>query len=112
MAFLKPHYPLVQLPSRMELLLFLIKEDIKSRKFFNGLRELGLDDAWYGSELSTLIIAYAGLDSESDAHTDFYYHLTCRHLQFQNDRESLMQSAVNVYTELMAWKEKTTLKGK
>jgi len=95
----------------MELLLFLIKEDLKSRKFFDGLRELGLDDAWYGSELSTLIIAYAGLDNESDADNDFYYHLMCRHLQFQNDRESLMQCAVNVYTELMAEKEKTYPKG-
>lgn len=106
MEFITAHYPLVQLPSRMELLLFLIKEDLKSRKFFDGLRELGLDDAWYGSELGTLILTYAGFDTELDAHTDFYYTMTSRHLKFENDRESLMQSALNVYAELMAQKNK------
>ena len=36
-------FPLVKLPAKAELTLYLIKEELKSHKFFTGLRDIGLD---------------------------------------------------------------------
>lgn len=52
-----------QLPTEKELLLYLTAQDLKSRRFFDGLRELGLDDDYYQSELGDLILTYARLKS-------------------------------------------------
>lgn len=60
---------------RDNLILLLIGEELKSHKFFSALRKLGLDDAFYQTDLSTYILNYTGFDAEQDAVVDRYFHL-------------------------------------
>lgn len=61
--------------STEELLQFLIREELKNRKFFAGLRALGLEGNDLESNLGVLIVRCAGLHAESDAVLDHYYQL-------------------------------------
>jgi hypothetical protein len=45
---MKPiHQPLPDLPTPQELLCALIREDLRSHRFFTGLRKLGIDDVYH-----------------------------------------------------------------
>lgn len=49
-------YPLVKLPSNIQLVLYLIQEELKSRKLFHALRHAALTDCPYQPCLDTLIL--------------------------------------------------------
>ena len=59
--------------SQTQLTLYLITEELKTRKFFNGLLDLGLDNCPYQPNLDKLIMAYIGLPDDVDDAFDFYY---------------------------------------
>ncbi|RAV97604.1 hypothetical protein [Pseudochryseolinea flava] len=46
MKFNSDRYPLVKLPQKIDYCLYLIKEELKSRRFFEGLHSVGLDDVY------------------------------------------------------------------
>jgi hypothetical protein len=93
---------LVKMPSKLELTLFLIREELKSRKFFNGLLELGLDDCYYQPHLDELIMANVGLDDNQDKTFDFYYAIMEKYSQkIEPDKDSITEQAFNAYTELV-----------
>ena len=99
-------YPIPSLPTTEELLLYLISEDLKSRRFFDGLRELGLDDAYYQAELCTLILIYARLSPEPNEAVDFYYHLLGKYAEhLPPNTTALLKAANKVYKELMVFKD-------
>lgn len=52
--------PIVKLPSKLQMTLYLIKEELKSRKLFHALREAGLDDC--SNWRKRLACAFIGLD--------------------------------------------------
>lgn len=92
----------LKLPSNVEITLFLIKEELKSRKFFNSLRESGLDNCHYQPHLDELIMASFGLDDDSNESFDFYYNT----IEEFSDRiepgeSSAVEQAFNVYLELL-----------
>lgn len=93
--------PLVALPPKARLALFLIREELKSRKFFNGLRQVGLDYTYYQPHLDEAILNCVGLDSESDEVFDLYYALIeKRCTKIREDETSVMKQALKVYVEL------------
>jgi hypothetical protein len=99
--------PLVKLPSDTEIVLYLIKEELKSHKFFNGLRGVGLDDCFYQPNLSTLIIGYTGLADELDEPFEFYYKLLEKYSEeMEADNESVTKLALNVYMDLISEKKR------
>lgn len=82
--------------------LCLIKEELKSRKFFNTLRSLGLDNSYYQPHLDELILSYVGLNDELDETFDFYYSVMEKYsASINKDEKSMMGEAVEVYIELM-----------
>jgi hypothetical protein len=96
-------YPLVKLPAQKDLLLYLIKEELKSRRFFNGLREIGLDDCYFQPDFSTIVLAYTGFTDEENATYDFYFNLLEKYSeQIEPADESVMKHAFNVYIDLLA----------
>lgn len=98
---------LVKLPPEIELLLFLIMEELKSNKFFNGLAKVGLGDCNYQSNFGTVILAYAGFDSQPDDLFNFYLELVERYsVEIEDDHNSIMEQAFNLYTDLMIEKKK------
>lgn len=95
--------PHVQSPSQKELILQLLKQELKSYRFFNGLREVGLDDSFYHSDFSSLVLTYIGFDDEENATYDFYFALLEKYSScFQAHEETVAKLALSIYVELVA----------
>lgn len=100
-------YQLVKLPSEVQIILYLIKEELKSHKFFSALREIGLDDSYYQSELNPIILAHFDLDDESNETMDLYFALLEKYSRIiEPGNNSLQNEAFNFYVDLMMTKKK------
>jgi len=99
---LKAQSPLVELPHEADLCLYLLKEELKSWKFFNSLRQAGLDGSIYQMDLSSAILGLAGLSDQQNDIQDFYFHLMDK---LSNEMEpvphDMMRCALVAYGELM-----------
>jgi hypothetical protein len=101
------NYPLVKLPPSIDLTLFLIREELKSQKFFNGLQKVGLHDCYYQAHLVKAILYHVGLDDGTDATFEFYYKLIeKRSKKIEANNDSVMKQAFKVYMELMMEKRR------
>lgn len=99
-------YPLVKLPSGTQVTLYLIKEELKSRKFFNSLQEMGLDDCYFQPHLDTLILKSLDLDEDSDKTFDAYYEIIeHRSKKIDADNDSIMKQALKALMELKRLKK-------
>jgi len=100
-------YPIVRVPLKMQMSIYLIKEELKSRKFFRTLQEMGLDDCYFQPHLDTLILRSLDLDDDSDKTFDAYYEIIeHRSKKIDADDESIMKQALKVYMELKRLKKK------
>jgi hypothetical protein len=100
----------VRLPEQTELILFLIKEDLKSERFFEILRTAGLGNCSYQPDLSSLILAYTGLYDELDDTWEFYFQLLRLHSYDMPAREPVIaERAKCMYNALVAEKERRKL---
>jgi hypothetical protein len=102
-----PRFPLVKLPAKVQQSLYLIKEELKSRKLFHALHEIGLDDCYFQPHLDSLILRSVGLDDGSDE-TFMTYHTIVerRSRKIEADNDSIMKQALKVYNELILEKKK------
>ena len=96
-------YPFIKLPRKVEMALFLIAEELKSRKFFNGLRNLGLDDCSYEHHFNSPIAHYMDLEDHSDTMYSRIDDLLEKHSSKVNadDGESVMRQVLTVYVDLV-----------
>lgn len=95
-------YPLIKLPADIQVPIFLIREELKSRKFFRALQETGLDDCYYQPHLDTLILRTLDMDDDSDETFDAYYKIIERRSKkISPDNDSIMKQALKVYHELL-----------
>ena len=98
---------LVKLPADIDLVLFLIQEELKSTKFFNGLAHVGLTDCYYQSHFSTVILASVGFDERPDDLHEFYLDLIDkRSNKIKTNNDSVMKQAFKVYIDLMIEKKR------
>jgi len=105
------HYPLVKLLSDTQITCYLIKEVLKSRKFFNALQEMGLDDCYFQPHLDELILRSLDMDDDSDKTFDAYYEIIERRSKkIDADNDSIIKQALKTYMELKRLKKE--LKGK
>ncbi|HTJ53215.1 MAG TPA: hypothetical protein VL443_27360 [Cyclobacteriaceae bacterium] len=101
-----------QLLTKKEITLQLIKEELKSRKFFNALLDLGLDNCPYQSNLDDLIMNFVGLNDDADETFDFYYDVMDRHGKLITaNKESIGRQALEAYDELMVEIKRRESKG-
>lgn len=89
-----------------DFILHLIREELKIRKFFNILREVGLEECFYEPDLSFLILTSLGLNDGKD---ETYYHFSdlmdaCSK-KIKADQESLAKQAKKAYQMLVGRKE-------
>jgi hypothetical protein len=90
-----------------DLTLHLIKEELKSRKFFNVLRTVGLDDAFYQADLYSPILEHFELNDDSNETLDFYYALFEKYsVTVEANENSLTRAALDVYAELVEEKKR------
>ena len=102
---------LFPLPSEDQLILFLISEDLKSTRFFNGLADLGLEDSSYQSYFGTVVLALTGFADQSDELVRFYVDLLERRSRkITEDVARTRRQAFKIYVELMVEKKRRTLK--
>lgn len=95
------HYPLVKLPSDTQIALFLIKEELKTRKLFQALHEAGLDDCYYQPHLDTLILQSVGVYDGTDETFEVYTEIMDRRSKkIDMDHELIVKQAMKAYIEL------------
>jgi len=89
----------------IDFILYLIKEELKIRKFFNTLRQVGLEDCYYQPDLSFLILKSLGLNDGKD---ETFYHyselMDACSKKIKTDHESLAKQARRVYRQLVGKK--------
>lgn len=103
----KSQFPFVKLPSSVDLTLFLIREELKSQKFFNGIQQLGISDCYYQPHLGKAILAQLNMDDGSDEIYEFYYKLIDkRSKKIDEDYDSVMKQTMKVYVALMGEKKR------
>ena len=97
------NYPLVRLPQSDQVLLCLIREELKANRFFNGLAEVGLEDCYFQPHLTFVILTCAGFDDLPDDLIGFYLDLLDTHSEkIEPDQESIMKEALGMYAALKA----------
>jgi hypothetical protein len=103
----KARFPFVKLPASLDLVLFLISQDLKSHKLFNIVDQLGMGDCPYQPYLGKVILAQLNMDDGSDEIFQFYDKLIekrCR--KIDGDQKSMMKQTMKVYAELITEKER------
>lgn len=107
----KSRFPLTRLTNKQEATLYLIREELKSRKFFRTLQQAGLHDCYFQPHLDLLILRSLDLDDDSDKVFDAYYDIIeHRSRKIEADNDTIMKQALKVYMELKQLRKK--LKGK
>ena len=98
---------LVKLPSDIELILFMIKEELKNTKFFNGLGKVGLEDCFYQSHFGELVLGYMGFDDIPDDLLEFYCDLIDKYSEkIEEDNKLITKYAFDVYGEILIEKKR------
>ncbi|GHN01135.1 hypothetical protein WSM22_26240 [Cytophagales bacterium WSM2-2] len=93
---------LVNLPRESDLCIFLIREELKSWKFFNYLRQTDLDGSMYQMDLSEAILSLVGITDPADEVYDFYYDLIEKHsTEMKPGSMDITRRAMMVWGELV-----------
>ncbi len=101
----------IAIPDRVQLILVLAGEEIKSCKFFSTLRQVGLDDAFYQTNLCSLILQKMGFEEESNEVLDGYFTLLERHSErLEATENSVRECAFQFYLELLELKKRIALR--
>lgn len=107
MELKKLNVPLVKLPSDIDLILFMIREELKSTKLFNGLAHIGLEDFSLQCHLSIPVLAYMGFEERPDDLLEFYTDLISRYSEkVEADNDVIMKCVFDVYMEMIIEKKK------
>jgi hypothetical protein len=103
----KSNHPLTKLPGKVDYCLFLIKEELKARRFFEGMHSVGVDDIYLQPHLDRLIMKCVGLDDGTDETGEFYFEIMERRSKkIGLDNDSIVTQALKVYIELVAEKKR------
>ena len=101
------YFPLVKLPQRLDEILYMIREDLKSQKYFDGQAELNGVESPFRPHLAKLILLRMNLDDGSDEIFEFYYRLVeKRSKKIGEDNDSIMKQVMSVYAELVGEKQR------
>jgi hypothetical protein len=93
--------------TRIQISVFLISEDLKTRKLVNGLIHIGCDSCFCVGELCDLVLAYMGFDDRPNELYTFYFELLdryCEEVSHENDRP--IKEALIIYAELRRERER------
>lgn len=99
-------YPLIKLPSDVEFSIYLIREELKSRRLFHVFHKIGFDECYFQPNLDTLILAILGLNNISDETFGAYCTIMDkRSKKIEDNSESITKQALRAYHELVNLKE-------
>ncbi len=99
-------FPLVKLPTETQISLYLIREELKSRKFFYVLGKVGLDDCFFQVHLDIIIMDCLGMNDGTDETYSIYDAIVEKHARrIQDSKASIGRHARKVYQELLEAKK-------
>lgn len=107
---MKSSFPLIKLPTDIQSTLYLIREELKSRKLFHALHEVGLDDCYFQPHLDSLIMRSIGLDDSDETFTTYDDIMDKRSRKIQADHEGITKQALKAYHELLLVKKALSAK--
>ncbi|HEY5751246.1 MAG TPA: hypothetical protein VIU12_34525 [Chryseolinea sp.] len=100
-------FPLVPPPLDIQFTLDLIKEELKSRKFFNTLQKMGLGNSPFQPHLGALILRTLNMDPDAEVTFNTYYRIIERRSKkIRAQGHSVAKQALKVYHELVAERER------
>ncbi len=104
---MKPHYriPLVRLPADMDQTLYLIREELKSRKLFHALHEVGIDDCYFQPHLDSLILRSLGIEATDATFEKYNTIMNKRSKKIEADLQVITRQAIKVHHELTLLKK-------
>lgn len=106
-------YPLVRLPRELDFCLYLIREELKSRRFFEGLQKVGIYDTFWQPHLDLPILQMMGLDCESDEVAEVYFEIMERRSKkVKAGKDSVVIQALKAHRELEQEKRRRQKIGK
>jgi hypothetical protein len=101
---------LTRLSSSIDLALFLIREELKSRRFFNTLREAGIEDVYYQPQLDKAIFVILELEEDNEETFKGYTRIMEDHaMRIRQDSEVIQEEAVGAYEKLVELKKGAAL---
>ena len=91
-----------------QLILSLIKEDLRCSKLVNGLSELGLDAGKYHTELSNIVFDMMGFDVQNDSLLEFYFNCLeeVAGVKDVEDMQAMGKLARDIYERLVGERER------
>src|SRR5436853_513702 len=90
-------------PTAFEIAFYLLKAELKNRKFTKTLEEVGFDTTFYSLDFSALILDLLGLDKRSDETFEIYHQLLenfVQQIDLKDQDENLNQVANEFYRAL------------
>ena len=95
--------PPIHLPAHVNMLLHLIREELKSKTFIRCFDQAGMDTSMCSPDLSRMILAMSGFEERSDELYMWYFKTIDEYVVRNNftDREGLNELAFEFYTELV-----------
>lgn len=98
---------LVKLPADVDLILYLIQEELKATRLVNGLSDVGLGETFYQVQFATVVLAAAGFKERPDDLHEFYVDLINRRSEkLKPNHNSVARQAFKVYIDLMIEKKR------
>jgi hypothetical protein len=65
--------PPIKIPNRINLILQLLREEIKHYTLTNAFDKLGMDTAMYSPNMGSLILSLCGVEERTDKLLEWYY---------------------------------------
>lgn len=102
-----PEYPHVRLPKKIDQLLYILSQELKNNKVFDGLVDVGFDDTNGRSDFTFMILDIVFREAPDEL-ANIYLTLLIKHTKKLKDtgRTSLTKQAFKFYIDLMIEKKK------
>ena len=94
-----------------DIILHLIKEELRNKRLMFSLEDLGIDCSFYTLDISNTILSLAGFREVTDPMYEWYFGLVSKALEgitFRNLEQSLQNWPMVIYNELIKKKNEKT----
>jgi DNA-binding XRE family transcriptional regulator len=96
--------------AKIQVTVFLISEDLKTRKLIKGFLDIGCDSCFCLGELCDLVLAYVGFDERPDELYDLYFKLLDAHCEkVSHKNHQPVKEAFEIYTNLIRERDKQNI---
>jgi hypothetical protein len=92
-----------KMPAPFDIAIYLIKAELKNRKFTKALEDVGFDTTFYSLDFSALILDLLGFETRSDDTFETYHQLLENYVQkidLKDQDENLSRIASEFYRAL------------